>query len=104
MSEEHSDSSLSLNDDLADLHKIAASNGEGFVPDMHEIIGERERRSRAAREKTNILLFPHLRARHPGDDIPIDLGADAENGGEVSLVKAVERYSCNIGVLSWLRF
>lgn len=83
MSEEHSDSSLSLNDDLADLHKIAASNGEGFVPDMHEIIGERERRSRAARVETNILPFPYLRARHPGDDIPADLGKDAANGGNI---------------------
>lgn len=83
MSEEHSDSSLSLNDDLADLHKIAAGSGEGFVPYMHEIIGERERRSRDAREKTNIFPFPYLRARHPGDDIPADLGKDAANGGNI---------------------
>ncbi|WP_313613177.1 hypothetical protein [Agrobacterium sp.] len=91
MSEEHSDGSLSLNDDLADLHKIAASNGEGFVPDMHEIIGERERRSRAARQKINILPFPYPRARHPGADIPFDLGKDAANGGNILTFRGYKR-------------
>lgn len=51
-------------DDFADLHKIAAQNGEGALPDVHAMLAERRARERSA---ANIVTFPQGKVRRNGD-------------------------------------
>lgn len=91
MKDEHSDFVNAGESDYADLHKLAEQSGDSAISDMYRIVGERERRSRVAVEKANIVAFPRFRTRAPGDDVPIDLGQDAADGGNV--VKFRWRYT-----------
>ncbi len=64
---------------LIGLHKLAAQNGDGLVPELCELLMRRaEERQRAA----NIASFPAWKARLPGkaSDRPLnDAGRDGAN-------------------------
>ena len=56
---------------LIGLHKLAAQNGDGLVPELYELLMRRaEERQRAA----NVATFPAWKARMPGEapDQPLD--------------------------------
>ncbi|NLS15422.1 hypothetical protein HGP16_02475 [Rhizobium sp. P40RR-XXII] len=55
---------------LIGLHKLAAQNGDGLVPELYELLMRRAEEQRAA----NIASFPAWKARQPGEapDQPLD--------------------------------
>lgn len=61
------------------LHKLAATNGDGFIPELYTLLAERER---LARERPNVVEFPVWSARLPGEapDHEISVGTgDSQN-------------------------
>ena len=65
-----------------ELHKMAEHAADPALTDMYEIVGERERRNRAAAD-SNVVIFPHLRTRQPGEKPSFALGEAAEGGGNI---------------------
>ncbi|CAN7416356.1 MULTISPECIES: hypothetical protein [Ensifer] len=47
------------------LHKLAAQNGDGLVPELYELL---TRRSRMIEENPNVTEFPSWETRRPGRD------------------------------------
>ncbi|KJF73560.1 hypothetical protein [Agrobacterium arsenijevicii] len=66
-----------------ELHKMAEQAADPALTDMHEIVGERERRNRAAADGGNVVNFPHLRTRQPGETPSFDIGDVAERGRNI---------------------
>lgn len=60
-----------------ELHKIAEQAGDPVLTDIYEIVGERERRNRIVGSDGNVVTFPHLRTRQPGETPTFELGAEA---------------------------
>ena len=61
------------------LHKLAATNGDGLIPELYTLLAERER---LARERPNVVEFPVWSARLPGEAPDHDVAVydgDAEN-------------------------
>lgn len=67
----------------AELHKMAEQAADPALTDIYEIIGERERRNRAATAGNNVAIFPHLRTRQPGEVPFFALGEAAEKGRNI---------------------
>ncbi|MBW9066614.1 hypothetical protein [Agrobacterium pusense] len=65
-----------------ELHKMAEQAGDPALTEMYEIVGERERRSRLAQGR-NVVAFPYLRTRQPGERPPFALGDAAEKGNNI---------------------
>lgn len=66
-----------------ELHKMAEQAADPVLTEMFEIVGERERRNRAARHASNVVNFPYLRTRQPGEASTFDPGRDAAEGRNV---------------------
>lgn len=60
---------------LIGLHRLAAQNGDGLVPELYALL-MRERRLQA--ENPNVATFPVWEARPPARDIPFAPVAQAE--------------------------
>lgn len=56
------------------LHKLAAQNGDGLVPELYEIL---TRRARMLDENENVAAFPSAQARPPVRD-PLGLAEPRE--------------------------
>ncbi|WP_246662524.1 hypothetical protein [Rhizobium sp. P44RR-XXIV] len=56
---------------LIGLHKLAAQNGDGLVPELYELL---MRRAEEQRRAANVTSFPSWKARLPGEmpDHPLD--------------------------------
>ncbi|MCZ7858294.1 hypothetical protein O9X81_16835 [Agrobacterium salinitolerans] len=67
----------------AELHKMAEQAADPALTDIYEIIGERERRNRAATAGNNVAIFPHLRTRQPGEVPFFALDEAAEKGRNI---------------------
>jgi hypothetical protein len=70
---------------LIGLHKLAAQNGEGMVPELYQLMMEREERRR---DYPNVEQFPIWEARMPGEPSEKPLGRDALNGNNVVVFEA----------------
>lgn len=66
-----------------ELHKMAEQAGDPALADLYEIVGERERRNRAVIQSRNIVAFPYLRTRQPGEAPTFVIGAAAEEGRNI---------------------
>ncbi|MBO9655206.1 hypothetical protein O3S81_00945 [Agrobacterium sp. SOY23] len=66
-----------------ELHKMAGQAADPALTELYEIVGERERRNRAARIGGNVVTFPYLRTRQPGETPPFELGEAAERGRNI---------------------
>jgi hypothetical protein len=66
-----------------ELHKMAEQAADPALTDIYEILGERERRNRAAAGGGNVVNFPHLRTRQPGETPSFDIGEAAEKGRNI---------------------
>ncbi|KAA1182529.1 hypothetical protein FP026_10690 [Rhizobium tropici] len=65
---------------LIGLHKLAAQNGDGLVPELYELLMRRaEEQQRAA----NIASFPVWKVRRPGEAPDQPLGETSRNGANV---------------------
>jgi hypothetical protein len=62
------------------LHKLAAHNGEGLVPELYELLAGKAERPFYS---TNVTAFPIREARLPGCRAREPLGRDAANGDNV---------------------
>jgi hypothetical protein len=61
---------------------MAEHAGDPALTEMYEIVGERERRNRLAQGR-NVVAFPYLRTRQPGERPPFALGDSAEKGSNI---------------------
>lgn len=66
-----------------ELHKMAEQAADPALTDIYETIGERERRNRLARSGGNVVTFPYLRTRQPGETPSFEIGAAAEEGRNI---------------------
>ncbi|MBO0125882.1 hypothetical protein [Agrobacterium sp. OT33] len=66
-----------------ELHKMAEQAADPVLTEIYEIVGERERRSRAAAEGGNVVTFPHLRTRQPGEAPAFVVGTAAAEGRNI---------------------
>jgi hypothetical protein len=66
-----------------ELHKMAEQAADPALTEMYEIVGERERRNRAAAGGGNVVTFPHLRTRQPGETPSFEIGDAAEKGRNI---------------------
>lgn len=66
-----------------ELHKIADQGADPALTEMYEVVGERERRNRAAADGGNVLAFPYLRTRQPGEKPFFEIGDAAQRGGNI---------------------
>lgn len=74
---------------LIGLHKLAAQNGDGLVPELYELLMRRaEEQQRAA----NVTSFPAWKARHPGEasDRPLD-EASRDGGNIIAFAPGVDK-------------
>ncbi|MDI7860710.1 hypothetical protein MRS76_01960 [Rhizobiaceae bacterium n13] len=55
------------------LHKLAAQNGDGLIPELFALLTECEQ---LARERPNVVDFPVWSARLPGEAPEHELGTD----------------------------
>ncbi len=72
---------------LIGLHKMAAQNGDGMVPELYELMMDREERQR---DYPNVEQFPIWDARMPGEAAEKPLGRDAANGNNVVAFKPLK--------------
>jgi hypothetical protein len=72
---------------LIGLHKLAAQNGEGLVPELYELMMEREERRL---HYPNVEQFPIWDARMPGEEPDKPLGRDALTGDNVVTFDALK--------------
>ncbi len=66
-----------------ELHKIAEQAADPALSEIYQILGERERRNRAAASRGNVVAFPYLRTRQPGEAPGFHLGKAAEKGSNI---------------------
>lgn len=66
-----------------ELHKMADQGADPTLTEMYEVVGERERRNRAAADGGNVLAFPYLRTRQPGEKPFFEIGDAAQRGGNI---------------------
>ncbi|MFK0162210.1 hypothetical protein [Rhizobium sp. NPDC090279] len=74
---------------LIGLHKLAAQNGDGLVPELYELLMRRaEEQQRAA----NVSSFPAWKARLPGEapDQPLDK-KNGDGGNVVAFAPYVDK-------------
>jgi hypothetical protein len=71
---------------LIGLHKLAAQNGDGLVPELYQLMMEREERRR---HYPNVEQFPIWDARMPGEPAEKPLGLDPLNGDNIVVFGAV---------------
>ena len=65
---------------LIGLHKLAAQNGDGLVPELYELLMRRaEEQQRAA----NVTSFPSWRTRRPGETSEHPLDEATRDGANV---------------------
>ncbi|KQV83703.1 hypothetical protein [Rhizobium sp. Root1220] len=62
------------------LHKLAAQNGDGLVPELYDLL---LRNAERRREYPNVAEFPVWDARMPGQQPEKPLGLEAANGNNV---------------------
>ncbi|AHG46534.1 hypothetical protein RLEG12_26325 [Rhizobium leguminosarum bv. trifolii CB782] len=62
------------------LHKLAAQNGEGLVPELFEVFRQHAERQQIYQ---NVALFPTWEARMPGEAATRPLGEATANGNNV---------------------
>jgi hypothetical protein len=62
---------------------MAEQAADPALTEIYEIVGERERRNRAATDGGNVVTFPHLRTRQPGEAPSFKIGEAAEKGRNV---------------------
>jgi hypothetical protein len=62
------------------LHKLAAQNGDGLVPELYELFQQHAERQQIYR---NVMLFPTWETRMPGEAATRPLGPAAANGNNV---------------------
>ncbi len=62
---------------LIGLHRIAAANGDGLIPELYALLAERER---LASERPNVVDFPVWSARLPGEAPEHDLAVGNDDG------------------------
>ncbi len=55
------------------LHKLAAQNGDGLVPELYELL---TRRARMFEENPNVTEFPSWEARPPAHEKSFDNASD----------------------------
>jgi hypothetical protein len=75
MSNESADSFMMIG-----LHKLAAQNGDGLVPELFELLSNR---AQLAQCHSNVTAFPLLEVRSPGEEPDAPLGQDAADGRNV---------------------
>jgi len=65
---------------LIGLHKLAAQNGDGLVPELYELLMRRaEEQQRAA----NVTSFPSWKVRRPGEAPDLALNETTSDGANV---------------------
>lgn len=62
------------------LHKLAAQNGDGLVPELYELM---LKNAEQRRDYPNVTEFPTWEARLPGQHPETPLGPEAANGDNV---------------------
>lgn len=62
------------------LHKLAAQDGDGQVPELYELL---MRRAEEQRQAANVTAFPYWRARLPGERPDISLEIAARGGTNI---------------------
>ncbi|PST19549.1 hypothetical protein C7U61_13685 [Rhizobium sp. JAB6] len=65
---------------LIGLHKLAAQNGDGLVPELHELL---MRRAEEQRRASNVTTFPVWKTRQPGEAPEQPLDDASRNGANV---------------------
>jgi hypothetical protein len=62
------------------LHKLAAQNGDGLVPELYELLMKNAERQA---DYPNVTEFPYWQTRMPGVEPERPLGREAANGNNV---------------------
>jgi hypothetical protein len=75
MSEERPDGFMMIG-----LHKLAAQNGDGLVPELYNLLVKTAERRE---QYPNVAEFPIWAARMPGQQLEKPLGLEAANGNNV---------------------
>lgn len=65
---------------LIGLHRLAAQNGDGLVPELYELLMRRDNDQRRA---ANVATFPAWKTRQPGEAPEQPLDAASRNGANV---------------------
>ena len=65
---------------LIGLHKMAAQNGDGLVPELYELL---MRRAEEQKRAPNVTTFPSWKARRPGEMADGSLDETAHDGANV---------------------
>ena len=65
---------------LIGLHKLAAQNGDGLVPELYELL---MRRAEEQRRTANVTTFPAWKTRQPGEAPEQPFDAASRNGANV---------------------
>lgn len=72
------------------LHKLAAQNGDGLVPELYELLMKNAERETQA---DNVTEFPYWETRMPGVEPEKPLGREAANGNNIVAFAAPVRKS-----------
>ncbi len=74
---------------LIGLHKLAAQNGDGLVPELYELL---MRRAEEQRRAANVATFPAWKTRQPGEapDQPLD-DASRDGANVIAFVLDVDK-------------
>jgi hypothetical protein len=75
MSNEGADSFMMIG-----LHKLAAQNGDGLVPELYDLLSNR---AQQAQSHSNVTAFPLWEVRSAGEEPDVPLGQDAADGRNV---------------------
>ncbi|NEI69963.1 hypothetical protein GR212_10315 [Rhizobium lusitanum] len=65
---------------LIGLHKLAAQNGDGLVPELYELL---MRRAEEQRRAANVTTFPAWKTRKPGEAPGLQLDEASRDGANV---------------------
>ncbi|MBN8949238.1 MULTISPECIES: hypothetical protein [unclassified Rhizobium] len=65
---------------LIGLHKLAAQNGDGLVPELYELL---MRRAEEQRRAANVATFPAWKTRRPGEALDQPLDEASREGANV---------------------
>lgn len=74
---------------LIGLHKLAAQNGDGLVPELYDLL---MRRAEEQRRAANVATFPAWKTRQPGEapDQPLD-DASRDRANVVAFASDVDK-------------
>ena len=72
------------------LHKLAAQNGDGLVPELYDLLMKNAEREAQA---DNVTEFPYWETRTPGVEPEKPLGREAANGNNIVAFAAPVRKS-----------